>query len=85
MERQTADHAVRASFAVRGEPYVAGDLEIDGLPITRGGQQADKVRVRLDTFAKPGGAIAAQAVCHVVLGECVRAPLTVSFEQVAPA
>jgi len=64
VERGTAEHTVRASFAVPPEkPYVVGDLTIDGRPITRGGQVADKVRVRLDAFAKPGGQVPAREPC----------------------
>jgi hypothetical protein len=64
IERGGAEHAVRASFAVPPEkPYVVGDLSIDGRPITRGGQVADKVRVRLDAFAKPGGTAPPREPC----------------------
>ena len=64
IERGTTEHAVRASFAVPAEKdYVVGDLTIDGRPITRGGQVADKVRVRLDAFAKPGGTVPAREPC----------------------
>lgn len=63
VERGTREHTVRASFAVRDKPYVVGDLTIDGRPITRGGQVADKVRIRLDAFAKPGGTVPAREPC----------------------
>lgn len=64
IERGTEDHTLRASFAVPpGKDYVVGDLTIDGRPITRGGQVADKVRVRLDAFAKPGGTVPARQPC----------------------
>ncbi len=64
IERGSKEHAVRASFAVPPDkPYVVGDLKIDGRPIQRGGQVADKVRVRLDAFAKPGGTVPARQPC----------------------
>jgi hypothetical protein len=64
VERGTEEHTVRASFAVPPDkPYVVGDLTIDGRPITRGGQVADKVRIRLDAFAKPGGTVPAREPC----------------------
>lgn len=64
IERGTEEHAVRASFAVPSDKsYVVGDLTIDGRPIMRGGQVADKVRVRLDAFAKPGGTVPAREPC----------------------
>lgn len=66
IERGTEEHAVRAFFAVLPEDnkdYVVGDLTIDGRPITRGGQVADKVRIRLDAFAKPGGTVPAREPC----------------------
>ena len=55
IERGTPDHAVRASFAVPEERgYVVGDIKVDGLPITRGAQVADKVRIRIGAVVKPG-------------------------------
>ncbi len=64
IERGTAEHAVRASFAVPPDkPYAVGDLTIDGRRITRGGQVAEKVRVRLDTLTKPGGTVPAREPC----------------------
>lgn len=64
VERGTDQHTVRASFAVPPDkPYVVGDLTIDGRPITRGGQVADKVRVRLEAYAKPGGNVPAREPC----------------------
>lgn len=64
VERGSKEHAVRASFAVPSEKrYVVGDLTIDGRRITRGGQIADKVRVRLDAFVKPGGTVPPREPC----------------------
>ena len=54
VERGAPGHAVRASFAVPEErDYVVGDIEINGLPITRGAQVADEVRVRIGGVVKP--------------------------------
>jgi hypothetical protein len=54
VERGASDHAVRASFAVPEErDYVVGDIKIDGRPISRGAQVADKVRVRIGAVVKP--------------------------------
>jgi hypothetical protein len=64
IDRGTPEHTVRASFAVPPDkPYVVGDLTIDGRRITRGGQVADKVRIRLDAFAKAGGTVPAREPC----------------------
>lgn len=55
VERGTAEFAVRAVFTVPAERgYTVADLRIAGRPVTFGGQVADKVRVRIDAFAKPG-------------------------------
>lgn len=55
VERGAPGHAVRASFAVpEDRDYVVGDIKVDGLPITRGAQVADKVRVRIGAVVKPG-------------------------------
>jgi hypothetical protein len=55
IERGAAGHAVRASFAVpEDRGYVVGDIKINGRPITRGGQVADNVRVRIAAVVKPG-------------------------------
>jgi hypothetical protein len=54
VERGALGNAVRASFAVPEErDYVVGDIEIHGLPITRGAQVADKVRIRIGAVVKP--------------------------------
>lgn len=64
IERGTAAHAVRASFAVpEGRDYVVGDIKISGRPITRGAQVADKVRVRIGAVAKPGDHQPARRPC----------------------
>jgi hypothetical protein len=64
IERGTPEHTVRANFSVPPEKnYVVGDLTIDGRRITRGGQVADKVRIRIDAFAKPGGTVPAREPC----------------------
>lgn len=63
VERGTDGHVVRASFSVPEKTYVVGDLTIDGRRITRGGQVADKVRIRIDAFAKPGGTVPARQPC----------------------
>lgn len=53
-ERGAPGHAVRASFAVpEDRGYVVGDIKINGRPITRGAQVADKVRVRIGATVKP--------------------------------
>lgn len=55
VERGAAGHAVRASFAVpEDRGYVVGDIKINGHLITRGGQVADKVRLRIGAVVKPG-------------------------------
>jgi hypothetical protein len=55
VERGAPGHAVRASFAVpEDRDYVVGDININGLPITRGAQVADNVSVRIDAVVKPG-------------------------------
>ena len=55
VERGAPGHAVRASFAVpEDRGYVVGDIKIDGRPITRGAQVADRVRVRIGAVVKPG-------------------------------
>jgi hypothetical protein len=55
VERGSPGHAVRASFAVTEDrDYVVGDIEINGRPITRGAQVADKVRIRVGAVVKPG-------------------------------
>jgi hypothetical protein len=55
VERGAPGHAVRASFAVPEDcGYVVGDIKINGRPITRGAQVADKVRVRIGAGVKPG-------------------------------
>ncbi len=55
VERGTAGHAVRASFAVpEDRDYVVGDIKINGRPIARGAQVADEVRVRIGAVVKPG-------------------------------
>jgi hypothetical protein len=55
VERGAPGHAVRASFAVpEGRDYVVGDIKVNGIPITRGAQVADKVRVRIGAVVKPG-------------------------------
>jgi len=55
VERGSPGHAVRASFAVpEDRGYVVGDIKINGRPITRGAQVADKVRVRIGAVVKPG-------------------------------
>jgi hypothetical protein len=55
VERGAPGHAVRASFVVPEErAYVVGDIKIDGRPITRGAQVADKVRIRIGAVVKPG-------------------------------
>jgi hypothetical protein len=54
VERGTPGHAVRASFAVPEDlDYVVGDIKVNGLPITRGAQVADEVRVRIGAVVKP--------------------------------
>lgn len=55
IERGTPAHAVRATFAVpEGRGYVVGDIKVNGRPITRGAQVADKVRIRTHAVVKPG-------------------------------
>lgn len=55
IERGTPEHALRASFAVPTERgYAVGDIEVGGRPIVFGAQVADKVRIRIGAFAKPG-------------------------------
>lgn len=55
IERGAPDNAVRANFAVpEDRGYVVGDIEINGLPITRGAQVADGVRIRIGAVVKPG-------------------------------
>jgi hypothetical protein len=55
VERGAAGHAVRASFAVpEDRDYVVGDVEVNGRPIARGAQVADKVRIRIGAVVKPG-------------------------------
>ena len=64
VERGAPDHAVRASFAVPEERgYVVGDIKVDGLPITRGAQVADKVRIRIGAVVKPGDHQPARSRC----------------------
>lgn len=56
IERGTHEKAVRATFQVPEERgYAVGDLTIHGAPVEWGAQVADKVRVRVEVFAKPGG------------------------------
>ena len=55
IERGAPGHAVRASFAVpEDRGYVVGDIKVNGLPIPRGGQVADNVRIRIAAVVKPG-------------------------------
>ena len=55
VERGAPGHAVRASFAVpEDRGYVVGDIRINGLPITRGAQVADEVRIRIGAVVKSG-------------------------------
>lgn len=55
VERGAPSHTVRASFAVpEDRGYVVGDIKINGRPITRGAQVADKVRLRIGAVVKPG-------------------------------
>jgi hypothetical protein len=64
VDRGTASHAVRATFAVppdRG--YQLGDCSIGGRPITFGAQIADKVRVRIEALALPRSTPSARQPC----------------------
>ncbi|MET0764041.1 MAG: hypothetical protein ABWY29_04190 [Blastococcus sp.] len=56
IERGTAQHAVRASYAVpAGRGYRVGDITADGRKILFGAQLADRVSVRLTALVAPAG------------------------------
>jgi hypothetical protein len=56
IERGTAQHAVRASFAVpESLGYSIEQVTLGGRPIRFGAQLADRVKVRLDAIVKPAG------------------------------
>lgn len=69
VERGAPGHAVRASFEVpEARGFAVGDIEIDGRPITRGAQVADKVRVRIGAVVKPGDHQPVRLRCGVRVG-----------------
>jgi hypothetical protein len=69
VERGAPGHAVRASFEVpEGHGFVVGDIKIDGRPIARGAQVADKVRVRIGAVVKPGDHQPVRLRCGVRVG-----------------
>ena len=69
VERGAPGHAVRASFAVpEARGYVVGDIKINGRPITRGAQVADKVRIRIGAVVKPGDHQPDRLPCGVRVG-----------------
>jgi hypothetical protein len=56
VERGTAEHTVRASYAVpAGRGYRVGDITADGRRIEFGAQLADRVAVRLTALVRPAG------------------------------
>ena len=63
-ERGSAGLVVRASLEVPPDrDFVLGDCTIGGRPLQFGAQVADKVRVRIAAFAKPGGTAQPPKTC----------------------